>query len=267
MKNNIKTIRLFPNNNEKSNSIVTILNKELIENGFEITKDDFDLGIAIGGDGTFLRMLKKTNFNSEAFYIGINTGTLGFLQEIKPDYISEFITKIKANEYMIEEIGIQETRVDTDSESSKFYSLNEIVVREKELNAIKLDIYVSDNLLEKFFGDGILISTSVGSTAYNLSYGGSIVYNNFHTLQITPIAPLNNKEYRNLLNSVVLPQEYMITLIPRDGKNDIMVTVDGENSFYNDVKKIVTVVNTKRINCLRLKDYNFINIINEKFLK
>ena len=99
-----------------------------------------------------------------------------------------------------------------------------------------------------------------------MSFGGSIVYNTFHTLQITPIAPLNNKSYRNLLNSVVLPENKIVTIIP-DRSKDILVTVDGENNFYSDAEKIETYVDKKRIKCIRRRDYNFAKKINEKFLK
>lgn len=263
----INKIRLFPNNNDKSELLEKILKEELEKNNFLISDDEFDLGIAIGGDGSFLRMLKNNNFNSHTYYIGVNTGTLGFLQEIKPNEIKEFVQKLKEERFKVEEIGIQKTKIMTDISTSIFYSLNDIVIRDKELNTTMINIKIDNIELEKFVGDGILISTSVGSTAYNLSYGGSIVYNTLHTLQITPIAPLNSKVYRNLLNGVVIPQDKLITLIPEKEKKNLIITVDGENNVYDNVEKIETIVSRKRIKCLRMSDYNFINIINEKFLK
>ena len=263
----INKIRLFSNDNQKSKQMEKILKEKLETNGFVICEDGFELGIAIGGDGSFLRMLKKCNFNSDIYYIGVNTGTLGFLQEIKPEEINEFINKLKNCDFKIEEIGIQETKVETAESSSLFYSLNEIVIRDKELNTIIINIKIDDIELEKYVGDGIIVSTSVGSTAYNLSYGGSIVYNTLHTLQITPIAPLNSKVYRDLLNGIVIPENKLVTFIPDKNKGNILITIDGENNIYDNVYKIETIVSKKRISCIRLKNYNFINIINEKFLK
>lgn len=264
----IKKVRLFPNDNKKSKRIAKELENTLTDNEIIVTTtSDYELGIAVGGDGSFLRMLKNTGFNSDIYYIGINTGTLGFLQEIKPENIEEFVYNLKNDKYKIEKIGIQETKVKAGDSTSIFYSLNDIVVREKELNTIFLNISIDNVTLEKFVGDGILISTSVGSTAYNLSYGGSIVYNSLHTLQITPIAPLNSKVYRSLSNGVVIPENKLITLIPDKGKNNIIITVDGENNFYNNVEQIETIVSKKKINCIRMNDYNFISIINDKFLK
>ena len=211
-------------------------------------------------------MVKQTNFNSDILYVGINAGTLGFAQEVSIDDIDDFIIELKNNDYKVDSIGVQETKVITKNSDSNFYSLNEIVIRQKELNTFNGDIFIEDSLLEKFVGDGLLVSTSFGSTAYNLSFGGSIVYNTFHTLQITPVAPLNNKSYRNLLNSVILPENMKVTIVPKNS-NDILITIDGENNFYNDILKIETYVDEKRINCLRRKDYDFAKKINEKFLK
>lgn len=264
MKRIINKIKLFPNANNKSDAILKVVEENIEKYNFIITDKDYDLAIAIGGDGSFLRMVKNTNFNSDVYYVGINAGTLGFLQEIKPEQIEEFFKKINNNEFKIDLLGIQETSIETDNTTSHFYSLNEIVIRDKELNTTKLEIKIDDVLLEKFVGDGLLVSTSVGSTAYNLSFGGSIIYNTFNSLQITPIAPLNSKSYRSLLNSVIIPDSKLIKIIPDN--SGLIITVDGENNVYDNVLTIKTVVNEKRIKCLRLNDYNFINIINDKFL-
>ena len=263
---NIKKFRLFVNDNDKSREVADIVSNKLCEAGFKNVKKDYDLAIAIGGDGSFLRMVKATNFNSNVLYIGINAGTLGFAQEVSIEEIDKFVDELKNNKFKVDNIGVQETKVITDDSDSYFFSLNEIVIRQKELNTVVLDVKIDDVFLETAVGDGLLISTSFGSTAYNLSFGGSIVYNTFHTLQITPIAPLNNKSYRSLLNSVILPENKVISLFPQRNR-DLLITIDGENKYYENVIKVETVVDKKRINCLRRKGYNFVEKINEKFLK
>ena len=263
---NIKKFRLFVNDNDKSKEVADVVNQKLTEAGFKHVKKDYDLAIAIGGDGSFLRMVKATNFNSNVLYIGINAGTLGFAQEVNVDDIDKFVEELKNKDYKVDNIGVQETKVVTEDSDSYFYSLNEIVVRQKELNTLVLNVLIDEVFLETAVGDGLLVSTSFGSTAYNLSFGGSIVFNTFHTLQLTPIAPLNNKSYRSLLNSVILPENKVISLIPQRNK-DLLITIDGENKYYDNVLCVETVVDKKRINCLRRKDYNFIEKINEKFLK
>lgn len=263
----IKRIKIFANNNDKSLLLKDVVATKLTENDFEIVEDNFDLGIAIGGDGSFLRMIKDTNFDSNTYYIGINAGTLGFAQEVEINDIENFIKDLKEDKLLIEEIGIQESTIYSKGDKiDKFYSLNEIVVREKTLNTLKLDVFIDNYLLENFVGDGILVATSFGTTAYNLSFGGSIIYNTFHALELTTIAPLNNKTYKTISNSIVLPQNKNITLLPTKTDN-LIVTVDGVNKVYDNVIKIETIMKDKTIKCLRNKDYNFIKKINEKFIK
>jgi NAD+ kinase len=262
----IKKIKIIANDNLVCNNLLDILINKLETNGFVIDGKNPDLVIAIGGDGSFLRMVKQCEFNSNLIYVGINGGTLGFLQEIKMDNIDILIECLKNESYKIDEVGIQETHIDCDMGSYNYYSLNEIVIREKDGNTAIFDININGFHLENYVGDGILIATSIGSTAYNLSFGGSIVDNSFHTLQITPIAPLNNKAYRNLLNSVIIPENNIIEVIPKENRNDLVVVIDGNNHIYNKVKKIKTFVNNKRLKFLRLETYNFFEKINDKFL-
>ena len=110
-----------------------------------------------------------------------------------------------------------------------------------------------------------MIATSSGSTAHNLSYGGSIVYNGFQTLQITPIGPINSKAYQTLSNSVIIPSNKEIKVVPITNK-DILITVDGNNNSFQNVNNINTTVKDKKIKCLRFSHYNFPQKINEKLL-
>lgn len=262
MKNKVK---IFYNNNDKSINTFNEVKDKLIKNGFIIVENDYNIAIAIGGDGSFLRMVKETNFKSNVLYLGINTGTLGFAQEIHVNELDELIENLKTGNYKVNEFGVQETNLYSNNENSKFYSLNDIVIRDMDLNTLKLDIFIDDALLEHFAGDGILVSTSFGSTAYNLSFGGSIIYNTFHALELTPVAPLNNKTYRTLTNSLVLPQNKNIEIVPVSNKN-LIVTIDGENKYYENVDKIDTILSDKTIMCYQNIDYNFVKKINDKFL-
>ena len=160
----------------------------------------------------------------------------------------------------------KEIVVSTKDSSSRHVALNEVVVRDSNLNTANLDIEVDGQLLERFVGDGLLVSTSFGSTAYNLSYGGSIVYNTFHTLQVTPIAPLNNRSYRNLLNSVILPSDKEITIRPTGRTKDLMLSIDGDNIIYPKVEKL-SVFQQREISVFRMKEYNFVKKINDKFVR
>lgn len=263
----INKIKLFVNDNIKSRKIAKDVENLLIKNKFEIVDEDYDLALAIGGDGAFIRMVHSSNFNEESFYVGVNSGTLGFAQDINIEDIEKFIRDLKKENIYYEKIGIQEIEIKTKTEIKKYKSLNEIVIREEELNTFHANVLIEEELLDNYAGDGLLISTSFGSTAYNLSYGGSIVYNTFDTLQITPIAPLNNRSYRNLKNSIIVPSNKKIDIIPSIKSNNVIITIDGKNGFLNEVEKITTVINNKVIKIIRHKDYSFIKKVNDKIIK
>ena len=150
MKRLINKIKLFPNDNEKSKEIEKTLTERLELANFEIVDSKYDLAIAIGGDGSFLRMVKNNVFDSETYYVGINAGTLGFLQEISIEDIDVFIERLNNNDYTIQTIGVQETKISTtDGNLSRFFSLNEIVIRDKNLKTAKLNIEIDNEFLEK----------------------------------------------------------------------------------------------------------------------
>ena len=263
----IKKVRLFVNSNIKSRKVEKMVRDALCKEKMEIVEDDsFDIGMAIGGDGSFLRMVNTSHFREDALYVGIHAGTLGFAQEISMEEAASFMKHLKRGEYTFEEVGIENVSVERKDGIEEFRCLNEIVVRDEELNTMHSDVYVDGVLLENYVGDGLLISTSFGSTAYNLSFGGSIVYNEFSTLQITPVAPMNNKSYHSLTNSLIIPSNKKITLIPNTRKNNLLITVDGNNLFYNNVSKI-TISIESTIKVIRKKDYNYIRKINDKFIK
>ncbi len=264
MKRKINKVKIFSNDNSKSIALAKKLKRTLSKNNILIDEENPDLAIAIGGDGTFLKMINKTKFNKDIIYVGINTGTLGFAQEY--ENVDNLINDLNNNLFKLHNLQIQKNIIETKDRKTNLYSLNEIAIRDIDLNTMKSKVYIDKALLENFTGDGILISTAFGSTAYNLSFGGSIIYHELDVIELTPIAPLNNKHYKTLFNSVILPDNKEITIKPIKYKN-ILVTLDGHNHIFNDVVSIKTKVLKDKIKVIRLKNYNFAKKINDKFLK
>ncbi len=266
MKRIINKVKLYVKNSKKSQEVASNLEKELLKYHFELVEQNYDLAISIGGDGTFIKMVRENNFNSEIYYVGINCGTLGFLQDISLRDISNFTKRLNNNDFKEDNLSIEETIVTNNNTQNHYYSLNEIVIRKINLGILKTPLYIDHVLFEEFNGDGLLISTSTGSTAYNMSFHGPIVYNTLKTLLITPIAPINNKVYQTLTNSIVIPEDKVIEIVPYK-KENLSFQVDGNVTNIENVTKIESRIANKKIKCLRMNNYHFIHIVNSKILK
>ena len=261
----INKVKLFVNNDEKSLEVSKKLEKELMEYGFIIDNNDYELAISVGGDGCFLRMIRENNFNNDIYYIGVNSGTLGFLQEIDINNTINFVKRLSLDDYKIEELSYEEDRIFIDNKEYLYNSLNELVIRKKDFSIFKGKVFIDDELLEEFSGDGLLISTSTGSTAYNMSFNGPIIYNSLDTLVLTPIAPLNNKVYSSLINPLIIPNNKVIRIIP-DSKS-LFFMIDGKIQEIDNVNKIEINISNKKIKCLRMNEFHFVKIVNNKIIK
>jgi len=258
-------IQLFANENKKSQLIKMVLVEKLLLAGFEIS-DNPEMAIAIGGDGTFIKMVKACLYDSEIIYTGINCGTLGFLQNINPDELDLFVDILKKEKYKLEKISLQETLVETDTKKHCLLSINEVVIRNQSLDTAFFQLKIDNVFVENYVGDGLLVATSLGTTAYNLSFGGSVVYSSFHAMQITPIAPLNSNSYRNIISPIVIPEAMLVELRPIKFSKDLIFSVDGENKHINDVKKISIKCRNKKLKFLRLNEYHYFKTIHDKFV-
>lgn len=270
--NSIKTINLLPNNNHKSLSISLEIQKKFESKGYKISYDfneDAELNICIGGDGAFLRAVHKSKFSNIPF-VGINTGHLGFYQEILEPNINKFINDYIDGNYDIEYLDLLEAKVTRKNKTEvlEYLSLNEFVVRSTDLSLIHLDVYIDNNHLESFAGDALLVSTPSGSTAYNFSAGGAILYQSLKGYQLTPLAPINSKAYRSLLNSVVIPSNSILRIKTRteDIDDNSLIINDGMNLDFKDLDFIEFKIAEKQIRKLSFyKDWYWLNI-KDKFL-
>lgn len=264
-----RIINIIANNNPESQKTYKLLTNKLEKKGFIVPKEynhNAELNICIGGDGAFLRTVHRCNFTNIPF-IGINTGHLGFFQEILPENIDNFIEKYIQEDFVVEKIFLVKADIYTKDSYFELYGINEIVVKGIKSKVVHLEIYIDGNHLEKFCGDGMIISTPVGSTAYNFSSGGSIIYPSLKTLQLTPLSPISSRAYRSLLNSAVIPGDLKITIEPEYRyENSILIVVDGVEYKYDDITKINFTIPEKTISRLNLDRNMYWNNLKSKFL-
>lgn len=180
--------------------------------------------VVIGGDGTFLSVARFIETRPTPI-IGVNLGGLGFLTEISADSCFVEMAKILEGDYEIEER--MRLRVTVRREGSEIFShlvLNDAVINKGALaRIIDLEIKIDGHFLTHYRGDGLIISTPTGSTAYNISAGGPIVFPAAQAMIITPICPftLTNRP-------IIFPAHVTIQVALSESASDVTLTCDGQ---------------------------------------
>src|SRR5688500_7940243 len=187
-----------------------------------------DLLITFGGDGTLLSVARHAP--EHVPIIGVNMGTLGFLTEIRVEEFPHVLDQVLAGQYHVEPRVTFEVSVSGPNRdgSVRYRVLNDCAINKSAVaRIIEMRVSVAGLFVSTFRGDGMIIATPTGSTAYNLSAGGPIIYPTMNAIVLTPICPhtLTNRP-------IVLPDELDIEigLLTPDAK-DIYLTLDGQEGF------------------------------------
>lgn len=264
-----RKISIIAGKNELSANVAKYVKDRLECHGFDVLtrhNEQAELMIAVGGDGSFLKAIHSNNFPLVPI-VGINTGHLGFFQEILPNQINSFVEDYVSGRYFIQQIHPVEALVCTKTSCIELLAINEFAVKSSRSRTVHLLLSVNGNPIEKFSGDGVIISTPTGSTAYNYSSGGSIIDPSLKTLQITPLSPINTNAYRSFTSSIVLPQDAVIRIVPEYRfENSVLIITDGTEHKYTQVTDISFRTSTMQLNLLRLNNYEFWKKVKEKFL-
>lgn len=261
---------IHSNNTPSSKSTEEILRKKLINAGIGIDEElgpKTDLIVCIGGDGAFLEAVHAFNFPDTPF-VGVNTGHLGFFQEFAPEELDTFIENFQAEKYVIQTMTTAKALIEHDHIIDELNALNEIIVKSDGIHTIHLDISIGSGLIERFSGDGVLVSTPAGSTAYNYSLRGSIVDPRLNLLQVTPIAPINTTAYRSFTSSILLPPDLSIEIKPdiSGAKGGLLVTYDSYVKAYDSIDRIEIMLSEQQVHLVRFENYNFWTKVKTKFL-
>jgi len=218
--------------------------------------NSFDLIIALGGDGT---ILWTARYSDEVPIFGINAGYLGFLTTATIRNGEESINRIVNDDYILEKCMRLKVTLDGNELPS---ALNEAYVT-NELNAkiCTLNLCVADYNLGSHRLDGLLVSTPVGSTAYALSAGGSIIDPSIKAMQIVPV----NSVMRRIRPFVVPGEKEIIITAPKKYENNVVVVIDGhtEGNFLEESELKLTRCEKETV-FLRFPDYGFFNRLQDK---
>lgn len=234
-------------NSEISGSYDLIFNKDIAS---------VDIAIVFGGDGTVLNVVRALAVFGVPV-LGVNLGHLGFLTETTPDNMIEDMRNILAGSYSVEERSILEV----DYLDNKYYAVNDVAItRGISLHTINIGIDIDGKLADRVRGDGVLVSTPTGSTAYSLSCGGPILDPNLRALTVTAVCPHTLHSRPMVISD---EQEVELSSYNRDG--NMRLTVDSSSIILE--QGIVSVKIKKSVfkaKFVRINQENFYNKLIKK---
>lgn len=175
--------------------------------GFIYDNENPDIVFVLGGDGTFLKAVHHYLDKLDTVkFVGIRYGTLGFFYAFDGEDIHSLIALLATKDY------VEETHrlLECDLPDKTIYAMNEIRF-ENPFHTLVCSVSVNGEHLEKFHGNGLLVCSELGSTAYNKSLGGAVIHRNLELIQLTEIATIQNNIYRSLGSSFVLPNDTVFT--------------------------------------------------------
>jgi NAD+ kinase len=196
--------------------------------------------------------------------IGVNMGTLGFLTEIRVEEFPDVLERVLAGAFNVEPRVAFEVSVSGPGRDSgvRYRVLNDCAINKSAVaRIIEIRVSVAGIFVSTFRGDGLIVATPTGSTAYNLSAGGPIIYPTMNAFVITPICPhmLTNRP-------LVLPDELdiEISLITPDAK-DIFLSLDGQEGFeIGDDDRICIRKSEERVLLVQSPDKNYFDVLRNK---
>lgn len=223
-----------------------------------------DWVVVLGGDGTLLGAARKVGRYGVPM-LGVNLGGLGFLTSIPLERLYPVIEMMIQGHVEVESRVMLETKVlRKDREVCRFQVLNDTVINKGTLaRIIDLDVTIDEEFLTTFRADGLIIATPTGSTAYNLSAGGPILYPTMETFMLTPICPftLTNRP-------ILIPDAATIQItMGNHSEETVVLTFDGQVGFdlyHGD--KVIIYKSKEKIKLLRPHDYSYFKILRTKLM-
>ena len=175
---------------------------------------------------------------------------------------------IEAGKYSVQTIKPLQAKVVTTRNEFYRIGLNEVLVRGQFSHVSQFAVSIDDTKVQDFSGDGILVSTPVGSTAYNYSLDGALVSPDLDVLQLTPVAPMNTNAYRCFHSSILLPASecIRITGIGRSTRGTIILSFDGRTHEFSNVNYVEITQSDKEVHLIRNHDYDYWKKLSSKLL-
>ena len=222
---------------------------------------DVDLILVLGGDGTMIATARLMS-DREVPVLGVNFGGLGYLAEFRIEELYSALESILSGNYRLDQrvmLDVELWRGDERITSNRV--LNDVVINKSALaRIIEIEANLNHQFVNSFRSDGLIVSTPTGSTAYNLSAGGPVIYPSMNAVVITPICPftLSNRP-------IVVPDDAVIELCLKTPQEEVALTLDGQVGFPLNVEdRVVIRKSSTTFNLVQPMNRNYFDVLRDK---
>ncbi|MBK8305336.1 MAG: NAD(+)/NADH kinase [Pyrinomonadaceae bacterium] len=237
---------------------------EVIEAGTSDTENstvDADLIVVLGGDGTMISTARLIG-SGDVLVLGINYGSLGYLTDFRIEEMFPAIEAIIAGDYEIDSrVMLEAELLRGDERKAAGRVLNDVVINKAALaRIIEIDVHLNELFVNSFRADGLIVSTPTGSTAYNLSAGGPIIYPSMNAVVMTPICPftLTNRP-------IVIPDAAVVELMLKEENEGVFLTFDGQTGHRMKAgDRVVIRKSEATFNLVQPSHRNYFDVLRDK---
>src|SRR5712691_12305252 len=232
----------------------------------EVVKDDelaehVDLMLVLGGDGTMIATARMIG-DTEVPVLGVNYGGLGYLAEFRIEELYVALESILSGNYRLDKrVMLAVELLRGDEHVTRNRVLNDVVINKSALaRIIEIEAYLNQQFVNSFRADGLIVSTPTGSTAYNLSAGGPVIFPTMNAVVITPICPftLSNRP-------IVVPDDSTIEVRLMTDNEDVALTLDGQVGFPLQVGDRVVIRKSRTtFNLVQPASRNYFDVLRDK---
>jgi NAD+ kinase len=227
---------------------------------FELMCEKSDFLVSLGGDGTLLSLVRRS-YDYHKPVVGINAGTLGFLADITIDDVDNFLDQLLDGEYRIDNRMMMEGCITTkEGRKQPFFALNDVVLTRPVISKMaKINASIDGEWFNTYRGDGLIISTPTGSTAYNLAAGGPVIYPLTKAFIMTAVSAHSLTNQRPL----VVPADFTIELSSPNEK--VIAVIDGQDHYEMHEGDVLRIQGAKiGAKLLHRKERNYFSVLREK---
>lgn len=216
--------------------------------------------ISLGGDGTLLNAASLVG-DSEIPVVGLNFGKLGFLAPVDTHFLEEDLDNLCSGNYVLEQRSLLRIQLLSQNDFQEPFALNDITFRSEGFGILSLDVWVDKQFLNTYFGDGLIVSTPTGSTAYNLSCGGPILLPENCNFVLTPIA-----SHTLTVRPLIIPDfaKIEIQVNPKDVYTH--VSLDSRQYAFHGKQTFCIEKAPFSIRTIRLRNQHFFDTIRAKLM-